>query len=178
MRRVMSLFEGEPMLLKGFDIFLPEGFTMPTSRPQAPSDTDHLATKLAATSISATADETPLPWAPFVSLAEEELQYIARVKAETGPDVYAQFLKALQDFSDRTCVHRPIPVIFLLIMFGLSDVFYPSRRDMNSLMKRLSSLFGSHPALLDDFNTFLPAGYRIDTSRLSDTVVRGPGKGN
>ncbi|TFK49235.1 hypothetical protein OE88DRAFT_1719716 [Heliocybe sulcata] len=71
----------------------------------------------------------------------DALSYLDAVKVQfhDRPDVYNQFLDIMKDFKSQ----------FI---------------DTPGVIQRVSSLFRGHPALIEGFNTFLPAGYRIECS--------------
>ncbi|KZT20179.1 hypothetical protein NEOLEDRAFT_1182706 [Neolentinus lepideus HHB14362 ss-1] len=74
----------------------------------------------------------------------DALSYLDAVKVQfhERPDVYNQFLDIMKDFKSQ----------FI---------------DTPGVIQRVSSLFRGHPDLIQGFNTFLPAGYRIECSSSS-----------
>ena len=51
------------------------------------------------------------------------------------------------------------------VRFVATDLlFFLTRIDTPGVIERVSQLFHGHPALIQGFNTFLPAGYRIECS--------------
>ncbi|RDX46116.1 hypothetical protein OH76DRAFT_1420354 [Lentinus brumalis] len=71
----------------------------------------------------------------------DALTYLDSVKAQFAeqPEVYNKFLDIMKDFKSQ----------FI---------------DTPGVIERVSNLFHGHPALIQGFNTFLPAGYRIETT--------------
>ncbi|KAI8888550.1 hypothetical protein K501DRAFT_291658 [Backusella circina FSU 941] len=71
----------------------------------------------------------------------DALTYLDQVKVRFSdkPNVYNQFLDIMKDFKSQAI-------------------------DTPGVIDRVSSLFKGHPHLISGFNTFLPAGYRIDCS--------------
>ncbi|KAF8323928.1 hypothetical protein DL93DRAFT_2070048 [Clavulina sp. PMI_390] len=76
---------------------------------------------------------------------KDALSYLelVKVKFENWPDVYNQFLDIMKDFKSQVI-------------------------DTPGVIARVSGLFSSHPALIQGFNTFLPAGYRIECTECED----------
>ncbi|CAK5268788.1 unnamed protein product [Mycena citricolor] len=72
----------------------------------------------------------------------DALGYLDAVKTQFNdrPDVYNQFLDIMKEFKGQYI-------------------------DTPGVIKRVSSLFNGHPVLIQGFNTFLPAGYRIECSK-------------
>ncbi|KAG8901860.1 Transcriptional regulatory protein sin3 [Tulasnella sp. 403] len=70
---------------------------------------------------------------------KDALSYLEMVKVKFNerPDVYNQFLDIMKDFKSQAI-------------------------DTPGVIDRVSTLFTGHPTLIQGFNTFLPAGYRID----------------
>jgi len=68
----------------------------------------------------------------------DALSYLDKVKASfhDDPRVYNQFLDIMKDFKSRNI-------------------------DTQGVITRVTILFRDHPALVQDFNTFLPPGYQI-----------------
>ncbi|CDO71174.1 hypothetical protein BN946_scf184845.g44 [Trametes cinnabarina] len=75
----------------------------------------------------------------------DALSYLDQVKMQFAdrPDVYNKFLDIMKDFKSQ----------FI---------------DTPGVIERVSNLFHGHPALIQGFNTFLPAGYRIETTAHPD----------
>ncbi|TFK20645.1 hypothetical protein FA15DRAFT_689033 [Coprinopsis marcescibilis] len=71
----------------------------------------------------------------------DALSYLDQVKVQFAdqPDVYNQFLDIMKEFKNEQI-------------------------DTPGVIKRVSQLFHGHPSLIQGFNTFLPAGYRIECS--------------
>ncbi|KAF8527835.1 hypothetical protein BU17DRAFT_73529 [Hysterangium stoloniferum] len=71
----------------------------------------------------------------------DALGYLDAVKNkfQNNPDIYNNFLEIMKDFKSQ-------------------------RIDTPGVIKRVSTLFTGHPALIQGFNTFLPPGYRIECS--------------
>ncbi|KAI7889487.1 uncharacterized protein EV154DRAFT_514399 [Mucor mucedo] len=71
----------------------------------------------------------------------DALAYLDKVKGQftDKPNVYNQFLDIMKDFKSQSI-------------------------DTPGVIDRVSSLFKGHPLLISGFNTFLPAGYRIECS--------------
>ncbi|CCL98034.1 uncharacterized protein FIBRA_00028 [Fibroporia radiculosa] len=71
-----------------------------------------------------------------------------KLKFQDRPDVYNKFLDIMKDFKSQII-------------------------DTPGVIDRVSSLFHGHPSLIQGFNTFLPAGYRIDcnTDSLDPNVI-------
>ncbi|THG98894.1 hypothetical protein EW026_g3370 [Hermanssonia centrifuga] len=69
----------------------------------------------------------------------DALSYLDSVKVQfqDRPDVYNRFLDIMKDFKGQ-------------------------KIDTPGVIERVSTLFRGHPALIQGFNTFLPAGYRIE----------------
>ncbi|EAU81489.2 sin3b [Coprinopsis cinerea okayama7 len=69
----------------------------------------------------------------------DALTYLDQVKVQFAdqPDVYNQFLDIMKEFKNEQI-------------------------DTPGVIKRVSQLFHGHPSLIQGFNTFLPAGYRIE----------------
>ncbi|OCH88405.1 hypothetical protein OBBRIDRAFT_795302 [Obba rivulosa] len=69
----------------------------------------------------------------------DALSYLDSVKMQfqDSPDVYNQFLDIMKDFKSQLI-------------------------DTPGVIQRVSNLFHGHPMLIQGFNTFLPAGYRIE----------------
>ena len=76
---------------------------------------------------------------------EDALQYLERVKStfDQRPKVYNDFLDIMKDFKNKTI-------------------------DTPGVIRRVSRLFRGHTQLILQFNTFLPAGYKISEADLSD----------
>ncbi|KAG6823311.1 hypothetical protein H0H92_010628 [Tricholoma furcatifolium] len=68
--------------------------------------------------------------------------------------IYLEAVKA--QFSDQSTVYNQ----FLDIM----KEFRSKKIDALGVIKRVSQLFNGHPLLIQNFNTFLPIGYRIECS--------------
>jgi histone deacetylase complex regulatory component SIN3 len=65
------------------------------------------------------------------------ITYLNAIKAQIGqPDVYNQFIDTMKEYQNQ-------------------------QTDIPNIIKRVSNLFRAHPSLIEQFNTFLPAGYRI-----------------
>ncbi|KAI8986626.1 hypothetical protein BD414DRAFT_522337 [Trametes punicea] len=75
----------------------------------------------------------------------DALSYLDQVKMQFAerPDVYNKFLDIMKDFKSQLI-------------------------DTPGVIERVSNLFHGHPALIQGFNTFLPAGYRIETTAHPD----------
>ncbi|KAI0777383.1 hypothetical protein BD413DRAFT_467641 [Trametes elegans] len=75
----------------------------------------------------------------------DALSYLDQVKLQFSemPDVYNKFLDIMKDFKSQLI-------------------------DTPGVIERVSNLFHGHPALIQGFNTFLPAGYRIETTAHPD----------
>ncbi|KAI1788076.1 hypothetical protein LXA43DRAFT_1161851 [Ganoderma leucocontextum] len=75
----------------------------------------------------------------------DALSYLDSVKLQFAeqPEVYNKFLDIMKDFKSQ----------FI---------------DTPGVIERVSNLFHGHPALIQGFNTFLPAGYRIETGDNAD----------
>ncbi|KAJ8473776.1 hypothetical protein ONZ51_g7657 [Trametes cubensis] len=75
----------------------------------------------------------------------DALSYLDQVKMQFSerPDVYNKFLDIMKDFKSQLI-------------------------DTPGVIERVSNLFHGHPALIQGFNTFLPAGYRIETTAHPD----------
>ncbi|KAF8336326.1 uncharacterized protein EI90DRAFT_3119621 [Cantharellus anzutake] len=73
---------------------------------------------------------------------KDALSYLelVKVKFSDQPDVYNQFLDIMKDFKSQSI-------------------------DTPGVIDRVSTLFTGHPSLIQGFNTFLPAGYRIECSQ-------------
>ncbi|KAL0958045.1 hypothetical protein HGRIS_000221 [Hohenbuehelia grisea] len=71
----------------------------------------------------------------------DALSYLDAVKVQFNdqPNVYNRFLDIMKDFKSQLI-------------------------DTPGVIKRVSTLFNGHPSLIQGFNTFLPAGYRIECS--------------
>lgn len=67
----------------------------------------------------------------------------AQVQFSDQPDVYNRFLDVMKEFKGQTI-------------------------DTPGVIDRVSTLFHSHPALIQGFNTFLPPGYRIECYTSTD----------
>ncbi|KAF5369896.1 hypothetical protein D9758_001057 [Tetrapyrgos nigripes] len=84
----------------------------------------------------------------------DALSYLDAVKNKfhDRPDVYNHFLDIMKEFKSQQI-------------------------DTPGVIKRVSQLFSGHPSLIQGFNTFLPAGYRIecsvDASQITVTTPRG-----
>eukprot|EP01043_Picozoa_sp_COSAG02_P007921 COSAG02_NODE_245_length_27293_cov_16.488012_8_plen_726_part_00 len=77
---------------------------------------------------------------------EDALAYLERVKATfpSDPGVYSDFLDTMKDFNNKLI-------------------------DKTGVIRRVVQLFGhAHMELILQFNTFLPAGYKIDVADLND----------
>ncbi|KAL1960976.1 hypothetical protein VTO42DRAFT_4864 [Malbranchea cinnamomea] len=72
-------------------------------------------------------------------ILNDALTYLDQVKVRfvDQPDVYNRFLDIMKDFKSQAI-------------------------DTPGVIQRVSALFNGHPALIQGFNTFLPAGYRIE----------------
>ncbi|KAH8116164.1 hypothetical protein DFH11DRAFT_1832383 [Phellopilus nigrolimitatus] len=70
----------------------------------------------------------------------DALSYLDSVKKQfsDSPGVYNRFLDIMKDFKNQTSIDTP------------------------GVIQRVSSLFSGYPSLIEGFNTFLPAGYRIE----------------
>ncbi|KAL1738915.1 paired amphipathic helix [Schizophyllum fasciatum] len=82
----------------------------------------------------------------------DALSYLDAIKATFGehqPQIFNQFLDIMKEYQ--------------------TDV-----TDTPSTVERVATLFAGHPALIQDFNTFLPDGYRIDCSGESSITVITP----
>ncbi|KAH8116132.1 hypothetical protein DFH11DRAFT_1263530 [Phellopilus nigrolimitatus] len=118
---------------------------------------DRLSLDQSVCEIKATAhlDSTSLSERPLnVGVA---LSYLDSVKRQFSdqPGVYNRFMDIMRDFKDQTI-------------------------DTPGVIQRVSSLFSSCPSLIEGFNTFLPAGYRIectvdahDTNIITATTPNG-----
>ncbi|KAH9887270.1 hypothetical protein C8Q73DRAFT_713400 [Cubamyces lactineus] len=75
----------------------------------------------------------------------DALSYLDQVKMQFSerPDVYNKFLDIMKDFKSQLI-------------------------DTPGVIERVSNLFHGHPSLIQGFNTFLPAGYRIETTAHPD----------
>ncbi|TBU57446.1 hypothetical protein BD310DRAFT_880877 [Dichomitus squalens] len=75
----------------------------------------------------------------------DALSYLDSVKLQFAeqPEVYNKFLDIMKDFKSQLI-------------------------DTPGVIERVSNLFHGHPALIQGFNTFLPAGYRIETGDNAD----------
>ncbi|KAJ9096835.1 hypothetical protein QFC21_005106 [Naganishia friedmannii] len=75
----------------------------------------------------------------------DALSYLDQVKVQFSnqPDVYNRFLDVMKEFKGQTI-------------------------DTPGVIDRVSTLFHSHPALIQGFNTFLPPGYRIECYTSTD----------
>ncbi|KAI0371352.1 hypothetical protein BV20DRAFT_965547 [Pilatotrama ljubarskyi] len=75
----------------------------------------------------------------------DALSYLDQVKMQFAdrPDVYNKFLDIMKDFKSQLI-------------------------DTPGVIERVSNLFHGHPSLIQGFNTFLPAGYRIETTAHPD----------
>ncbi|EIW51655.1 uncharacterized protein TRAVEDRAFT_75682 [Trametes versicolor FP-101664 SS1] len=75
----------------------------------------------------------------------DALGYLDQVKMQFSerPDVYNKFLDIMKDFKSQLI-------------------------DTPGVIERVSNLFHGHPSLIQGFNTFLPAGYRIETTSHPD----------
>ncbi|KAF9260585.1 hypothetical protein L218DRAFT_1079264 [Marasmius fiardii PR-910] len=84
----------------------------------------------------------------------DALSYLDHVKVQfhNQPDVYNHFLDIMKEFKSQQI-------------------------DTPGVIKRVSHLFQGHPVLIQGFNTFLPAGYRIECSvdarQITVTTPRG-----
>ncbi|CCM06074.1 uncharacterized protein FIBRA_08321 [Fibroporia radiculosa] len=80
----------------------------------------------------------------------DALEYLdsIKLKFQDRPDLYNKFLDIMKDFRSQII-------------------------DTPGVIDRVSSLFHGHPSLIQGFNTFLPAGYRIDcnTDSLDSNVI-------
>ncbi|RPD71423.1 PAH2 domain-containing protein [Lentinus tigrinus ALCF2SS1-7] len=82
----------------------------------------------------------------------DALSYLDAVKAQFAqqPEVYAKFLDTMKEFKSL-------------------------RIDTPGVIERVSNLFHGHPALIQGFTTFLPAGYRMpETTVNPDPSVTTP----
>ncbi|KAI0329651.1 PAH2 domain-containing protein [Cubamyces sp. BRFM 1775] len=72
---------------------------------------------------------------------KDALDYLDQIKAQTSeqPDLYAAFLETMSGFRS-------------------------GRLDMQTVSSRVYDLFRGHPALIEGFKVFLPAGYQIETA--------------
>ncbi|KAH7918661.1 hypothetical protein BV22DRAFT_1076029 [Leucogyrophana mollusca] len=81
----------------------------------------------------------------------DALSYLDAVKMQfhAQPDVYNHFLDIMKDFKSQLI-------------------------DTPGVIQRVSHLFTGHPALIQGFNTFLPAGYRIECNAAAYITVTTP----
>lgn len=85
-----------------------------------------------------------------VVIIDRSLQFLDQVKMEFDqqPDVYHRFLDTMTEYRSRSI-------------------------DTHSVVNRVGELFNGHPTLIQNFNTFLPPGYRIEICD-SDIHQNGP----
>lgn len=87
--------------------------------------------------------------------------YIEQIKSEAEqaghPEMYNHFLDLMKDFQLKRCV------VFVTNgsdrALGYSNSY---RIDTVGVCARVSTLFQGHPTLIQEFNTFMPPGYRAD----------------
>lgn len=88
----------------------------------------------------------------------DALGYLDAVKLEfqDNPEVYNNFLDIMKDFKSQKCVLQPYHRVIVLILVGSIDT--------PGVINRVSRLFQGNAILIEGFNTFLPAGYRIEVN--------------
>ena len=88
----------------------------------------------------------------------DALTYLDDVKVQfqDKPDVYNHFLDIMKEFKNELSVR--------LVSHENAFLIFCLRIDTPGVITRVSQLFTGHPALIQGFNTFLPAGYRIECS--------------
>lgn len=87
----------------------------------------------------------------------DALSYLDAVKVQfvDQPAVYNSFLDIMKDFKSQRCV-------LFLLAFRTRLTTPQCSIDTPGVIERVSDLFKGHPMLIQGFNTFLPAGYRIE----------------
>ncbi|KAI0707538.1 hypothetical protein C8T65DRAFT_696013 [Cerioporus squamosus] len=115
---------------------------METEQPLEASRPPHPAEAHASAAASPTGTTEQQPGSTERTLnVSDALSYLDSVKAQFAeqPEVYNKFLDIMKDFKSQLI-------------------------DTPGVIERVSNLFHGHPALIQGFNTFLPAGYRIETT--------------
>lgn len=117
------------------------------SRPKYSELPQHVVVETAAVSGTRKSSSEASPASPIASGSYrplnviDALAYLDLVKGRfaDNPNVYNKFLDIMKDFKSQSI-------------------------DTPGVIERVSTLFKGHPQLISGFNTFLPAGYRIECS--------------
>ncbi|KIJ63064.1 hypothetical protein HYDPIDRAFT_93065 [Hydnomerulius pinastri MD-312] len=120
--------------------------SVPPSKPPSPVPATTESTALPSNSTNTNLRLPPVTYNEAQALdrplnVTDALSYLDAVKVQfhDQPDVYNRFLDIMKDFKSQLI-------------------------DTPGVIRRVSNLFNGHPALIQGFNTFLPAGYRIECS--------------
>ncbi|KAJ7052531.1 hypothetical protein C8F01DRAFT_1033117 [Mycena amicta] len=156
-KRVSHLFNEHPVLIQGFNTFLPSGYRIECGKDAQDANFITVTTPTGTT----TTKNGPLEWStseaperedpappppsppPTVTVQEKEkretrgfdpaIQYVQKIKQRCDPETYKQFLDILSNFH-----HSQEPV------------------DEEEVSKKIARLFKDDPDLREDFEAFLP----------------------
>ncbi|KAK1235479.1 hypothetical protein PQX77_001298, partial [Marasmius sp. AFHP31] len=142
-KRVSHLFQGHPILIQGFDMFLPAGY-----RIECSMDTEQITVTTPRESTMQTTGGGPLAGLARQQAMEPAVAYVQKVKQRCDPEVYKQFLDIL-----------------------LRGHHAPETTDEVEVSRQFARLFKNAPDLREDFKIFMPdqsTGYLDNTVGLMD----------
>lgn len=148
-RRVSTLFEGHPLLIEGFNTFLPPGYKIevPPAAPNPTSSSSAAPSTTASASSSSGGAGGSSSRSTGISSGADSV--VAGARKQPGFNHARKYVKKIKyRFSDQPHVYKQ----FLEILHA----FHREQHTIKEVYEQVAKLFKTHSDLLEEFTQFLP----------------------